>query len=83
MAGLRERLEVARAEVARLEREAASLGCRDAGHQWVFDGGRWCGCHETAGCSIPVHKCARCGNYDYGDNEDARKQIAACLERFP
>lgn len=49
-------------------------------HQWVFVGGRPCGC-EPGGCSFPVHKCAVCGDYDYGENEEATEIRKRCEER--
>ncbi len=40
----------------------------EAGHQWVPDGGaRACPLDLTDGCSQAVYRCARCGEYDYGE----------------
>ncbi len=75
---LRERLEAARAEVARLEHEAATATCAELGHDWHCLGGANCGCFDDACCSVPVHECRRCGACDYGENEWARDQIAKC-----
>jgi hypothetical protein len=49
--------------------------CKILGHKWVFDGGANCGCGQ---CSVPVHRCEACGDYDYGDNEDADNVRAEC-----
>jgi len=68
---LSERLEEAKANLARLEREAASATCIDLGHDWQSLGGCNCGCHETAQCSVPVYICRRCKDCDYGTNQEA------------
>lgn len=82
MSDLAERLDAARAEVARLEREAATATCWELGrHDWQSIGGVNCGCHELACCSVPINECARCGECDYGDNEDANDQRSECLYR--
>jgi len=50
--------------------EAAALGGGNlcaAEHDWVSEGGRTCPKYESAGCSQTVYRCARCGDYDYGD----------------
>lgn len=77
---LAERLEEAKAEVARLEREAASASCAEIGHDWVFFGGKTCSCHENSSCYIPVYECSRCGDCDYGDNEEAKNIYINCVE---
>jgi hypothetical protein len=78
MSHLQNQLEAARAEVARLEREARQATCRELGrHDWRLRGGRWCGC-EDGGCSIPVHECSRCGDCDYGQNAEADEIKTQC-----
>lgn len=79
-ATVKERLEAAKAEVARLEREAAQASCAEAGHTWVSLGGCNCGC-EDGRCSVPVHECSRCGGCDYGENEWAAETRRRCQER--
>ncbi len=74
-------------ELDRLIAEASVLAggkhlCHVLGHKWVFEGGSWCGCKD-GGCSIPVHKCESCADYDYGDNDEAREIRADCAERNP
>jgi hypothetical protein len=67
-------LDAARAEVARLERRAAGATCAELGrHDWQHIGGRNAGCDlgSDCSCSVPVHKCSRCGDCDYGDNPEA------------
>lgn len=78
---LTEQLEAARAEVERLERAAAQASCREVGHDWKHIGGRNCGCGDWANCSVPVYGCKKCGDCDYGDNEEARQKIAECEDR--
>ncbi|RWD47443.1 hypothetical protein [Mesorhizobium sp.] len=78
MADLSERLEAARAEVARIEREIAQGPCREYGHQWQSHGGCNAGCSESCGCSVPVNVCAKCGDCDYGDNEEADQVRKHC-----
>lgn len=83
MPELAEQLEAARAEVARLERIAATATCQEIGHDWQHIGGANCGCPDGA-CSVPVHTCTRCGDSDYGDNADADRWREECalLGRF-
>lgn len=50
--------------------EAVALGGGNlcaAGHDWATDGGRMCPRGENMWCSQAVYRCARCGEYDYGD----------------
>jgi hypothetical protein len=71
-----------RHKLERLAAEAAALAggdhpCRLLGHLWAFDGGANCGC-EDGQCSVPVHRCTSCGDYDYGDNSEAAEKRKAC-----
>ena len=81
MPELADKLEAARAEVARLERIAATATCREVGCDMRHSGDRNCGC-EGGCCSVPVYVCSRCGDCDYGDNVEAREIKAACDERI-
>ncbi|RWH52193.1 hypothetical protein [Mesorhizobium sp.] len=81
MADLSERLEAARAEVARIEREIAQGPCREYGHQWQSYGGSNAGCNDECGCSVPVNVCSKCGDCDYGDNEEADQVRKNCEEQ--
>jgi hypothetical protein len=83
MPELADKLEAARAEVARLERIASTATCRELGCDMQSTGGCNCGCHEDACCSVPVNKCTRCGDCDYGDNADATEIRRCCLEMYP
>lgn len=50
-------------------------------HNWVFYGGRSCSCDRVESkptCSVPVYRCVSCGDFDYGDNEEAAEVIATC-----
>lgn len=55
--------------------------CNVLGHKWVFHGGRNCGCGE-GNCSVPVHQREGCGDFDYGENDEAREIIAACEREY-
>lgn len=88
MTKLTEQIEAARAEVARLERIAATATCRELGCDMQSVGGCNCGCvyivdgESCEGqCSVPVLSCTRCGDCDYGDNEEASTNRARCAER--
>ncbi len=81
MSTLAEKLDEARAEVARLERQAASATCHELGrHQWVSIGGCNAGCGPYCGCSVPVLQCEICGDCDYGDNSEADETKRRCKE---
>lgn len=73
----------------RLVAEASVLAgghhpCSTLGHKWKFFGGKNAGCDDDGcACSVPVHKCEGCGDYDYGDNTEADdiRQMCAQLGR--
>lgn len=53
--------------------------CSTDGHAWRHMGGKNCGCLGGHGrCSIPVHRCDVCGDWDYGENDDAERTRFAC-----
>lgn len=81
MGELARRLEDARAEVIRLEREAAFATCVELGHDWRSHGGANAGCGDACCCSVPVNVCARCGDSDYGKNSDADDVRQDCFDR--
>lgn len=62
-----------------VRRDFLFLACQ-VGHDWRSSGGCSCGCRD-AHCSVPVNQCSRCGDYDYGENEEARAIRVACDER--
>jgi hypothetical protein len=71
-------------ELARLILDASLLAggqhpCLIHGHLWEFHGGANCGC-DGGDCSVPVHRCVRCGDYDYGDNSEADTVREECEE---
>jgi hypothetical protein len=76
---LADRLEAARAEVERLQRQAAAATCAEIGHCWECLGGANCGC-ESGTCSVPVNECSVCRDCDYGDNADADQVRRQCAE---
>lgn len=69
-----------------LAHEAARIAngprCSVDGHAWVHVGSRNCGCDEFANCSVPVHRCATCGDYDYGENDEADETRRQCREEL-
>lgn len=83
MTRLTDQIEAARAHLADLERQGLNATCFDMGHVWVSMGGRNCGCHKDACCSVPVHKCSRCGLCDYGHNALAAQHIEHCGDKHP
>ena len=77
---LANQLDAAEAEVSRLKRVIAQAKCREIGrHEWKSMGGTNAGCSPECTCSVPVYECARCGDCDYGDNDDAATTRAGCL----
>lgn len=84
---LSDQLEAARAHVAHLERIAATATCRELGCDMKSIGGCCASCdgeHGLCSCSVPVHTCTRCGDCDYGENEQAEQIRADCkLTRDP
>lgn len=82
MTGLVDRLNDARAEVSRLERQMAAATCAEVGHRWVSIGGCNAGCEPNCCCSVPVHECSVCKDCDYGENEEAKIIRKRCDERY-
>lgn len=80
---LAEELAEAEAKVAQLKRRALTATCAEIGHDWHSTGGRNCGCHEWAGCSIPVNECRCCEACDYGVNAEAVEIVRLCKEHHP
>ena len=56
--------------------------CTILGHKWEFAGGANCGC-DGGSCSIPVHQCSACDDYDYGDNTEADTIRETCRGTEP
>lgn len=64
-------------------RDFIFLNCQNGEHKWEHVGGCNAGCHEDlCCCSVPVHRCAVCGDYDYGDNAEAKQVRVDCWDRF-
>ena len=55
-------------------------GC-EAGHDMRHVGGANAGCGDGCCCSVPVHACTRCGDSDYGENDEAERIRRECAER--
>lgn len=60
-----------------MARDWLHVGC-EKGHDWHSRGGCNAGCHDECSCSVPVNFCTRCGDCDYGDNEEAKQVRADC-----
>jgi hypothetical protein len=50
------------------------------GHVWTLVGGANAGCRDECCCSVPVYRCDRCGDYDYGENAEAVDIRKRCRE---
>jgi hypothetical protein len=59
-----------------MRRDFMFLHCQD-GHDWKFVGGANCGCEDGA-CSVSVYECSRCGDCDYGENEESKDLRDRC-----
>lgn len=66
----------------RASRDWLHVGCEN-GHDWEMLGGCNAGCHPVwCACSVPVSTCRRCGDCDYGDNEEAKQVRANCAAKW-
>lgn len=57
------------------------LGGPCVDHFWEFQGGKNACCDlgvDDCGCSVPVHRCRSCGDWDYGENPEADQVRAEC-----
>lgn len=63
-----------------MARDFIFVNCVHGDHDWQSTGGCHCGCEDGRSCSVPVHECTRCGDCDYGDNDEARDIVAKCAE---
>lgn len=79
MSDLADQIAVAEAHLRGLRAKAA-LSCVDGRHDWKFIGGRNAACGvDGCSCSVPVHRCASCGDYDYGENAEAEQIVGRCV----
>jgi hypothetical protein len=84
MSGITAQIGAAEAALALLKHQAKTATCAEMGeHDWKSIGGRNCGCGIWDACSVPVHVCARCGDCDYGDNDEAAEVVRQCLTDNP
>ena len=74
------KIQLAQAEnlVFQLQQQILHGLCKDIGHSWKFIGGRNAGCSDICDCSIPVYTCSKCGDCDYGDNDEAEETKTKC-----
>lgn len=75
---LQDDLKEAEARVAMLKARISSADCAEVGHMWMHIGGVNAGCGDDCQCSVPIYECARCGDSDYGDNEEADEVREDC-----
>jgi hypothetical protein len=74
-------LATTEARALELRRQIAQGSCQQYGHGYRSIGGCNAGCGPLCGCSVPVNECIKCGDCDYGDNDDARAVRRLCEER--
>ena len=75
---LKNAINAAKTELARLERMALIATCDEVGHDMAHIGNRNASCHPDCACSIPVHECRRCKGCDYGENSEAKRIVESC-----
>lgn len=64
-----------------VKRDFLFVGCA-LGHDMRSIGGCNAGCHEECDCSVPVNVCTRCGECDYGVNDEAVQTRADCTATY-
>jgi hypothetical protein len=90
---LADRIVKAREELAHLLRIYETATCSELGCDMQHVGGANCGCEfeiDQDGekriipgcCSVPVLRCTRCGDSDYGDNAEAKETREKCHEKM-
>lgn len=67
--------------MSEVRRDCLWLGCYGGRHDWQFTGAYNAGCNKGCTCSVPVYRCAKCGDFDYGDNAEANAIRRDCLAR--
>lgn len=79
---LEDQLADAEARVEEIKRQIRTGPCATNGHDWKHIGGCNASCPraETGDCvcSVPVHVCSKCGDCDYGQNQEADEKRANC-----
>jgi hypothetical protein len=75
--GVAVRVQSCAGEGVMIARDFIFVGC-EAGHEWVSVGGCNAGCSNACSCSVPVNKCRRCGDCDYGENDEAAMVRSDC-----
>ncbi len=78
VADLYSELEQVEAKAALIRAQIRDGDCKNYGHDWSDTGGANAACDEWCSCSIPVRRCKKCGDLDYGDNDDAKQIVANC-----
>lgn len=79
---LMDEIEAAEQRLANLRLQLRTASCAATGCDWVSYGG--CNaCCDLGGdccCSVPVYQCSKCGEFDYGHNDEARCVREECAE---
>lgn len=75
---LLKRLADLEAQAEHVRREIAQGPCKQYGHEWEPLGGANAGCGNDCACSVPVHRCVKCSDCDYGDNDEAKQVREKC-----
>jgi hypothetical protein len=79
MMELLERLADLEAQAEQVRREIAQGPCKQYGHEWELLGGANAGCGNDCACSVPVYRCTKCSDCDYGANGEADEVREKCL----
>lgn len=81
-APLQTALAEAEANVEQIKRQIAKASCAEAGCDMRHVGGvnACCELERDCACSVPLHECSRCGDCDYGDNDEAAETRKHCAE---
>lgn len=82
MSALIEQLAELERQAAQIKREIASGPCLEFGHDFQFAGGTNLGCGDDCACGGAVYTCTKCGDCDYGDNEENDELRAACTAAY-
>lgn len=77
---LLEKLSSLESEAAAVRRQIAQGPCIQYGHSWKMLGGRNVSCSRDCQCSVSVNICEKCGDCDYGENDELAEVRARCEE---
>lgn len=52
----------------------------ECNHDWKQTGGTNAGCSDECTCSVPVYRCSKCWDLDFGENPEADKIREKCKD---